>query len=96
MCDRQLETAKAGIGLQLRFAQGCLAVTALGSDEHLESMARSPSRLQFCGLASNRVRFIQFSGIEKNPSEIVLRYGRQRVEFHRLRAWRSASSNRPR
>ena len=61
MCHRQLEPAKAGIGLQLRFAQGRLAVTALGSDEHLESMGAGPGRLQFSGLASNSVCFIQFS-----------------------------------
>ena len=77
MCHRQLESAKAGIGLQLRFAQGRLAVTALGSDEHLPSMAASPSRLQFCGLARNRVCFIEFSSIEKNASQIALRYSQK-------------------
>src|SRR5262245_49781461 len=84
MCNSQFESAEAGIGLHLSFAQGCLTVTALGRYEHLESMGARPGRLQFSGLASNRLRFIQFSSIEKNASEIALRYCRQRIEFHRL------------
>ena len=75
MCHRQLEPAKAGIGLQLRFAQGGFAVAALGSNEHLEPMTASTTRLQFSGLASNRVCFVQFSSIVKNASEIALRNG---------------------
>src|SRR5574338_44058 len=84
MCHSQLEPPKAGVGLQLRFAQGCFAVPALGGDEHLEAMTACTSRLQVSGFAGNRVCFLQFSSIEKDASEIALRDSRQRVEFYRL------------
>jgi hypothetical protein len=47
-------------------------------------MTGSTGRLQVCGPACGRICFIQFSGIEKDASQIALRYGRQRVEFHRM------------
>src|SRR5262249_54979304 len=78
------ETAITFVGFQLCFAQGRLAVTALGSDEYLPSTIASTGRLQLCGLASSRVCLIEFSGIEKNASQIGLGYSRQRVEFHSL------------
>src|SRR4030095_3309583 len=74
MCHRQLEPAKAGIGLQLSFTQGCVTVATLGSDKYLPSMISSTGRLQLSGLACSFVCFIQFSGIKKNASEIALRY----------------------
>jgi hypothetical protein len=39
-------------------------------------MTSGPGWLQLSGLTRNRVRFIQFSGIEKNASQIAVRYGR--------------------
>jgi hypothetical protein len=82
--DGEFETAITFVRFQLRFTQGRLAVAALGGDEYLPSMTGSTGRLQVCGPACGRICLIQFSGIEKNASQIAVRCSRQRVEFHRL------------
>ena len=77
--------AKAFVRLELRFAQGCLAVAALNSDEHLPSMTGSSD--DGCNSATLRPAASassSFPAIEKDSRQVELRRNRQRVEFHRL------------
>ncbi len=82
--DCEFEKTITFVGFQLSFTESRFAITALGSDEYLPSMIGNRGRLQLNGLACSRVCLIQFSGIEKNASQVVLRKGRQRVEFRGL------------
>src|SRR5262249_36766568 len=84
LSDREFETPITFVWFQLRFTQGRRAVPSLGGDEYLPSTIGSAGRLQLGGLACNRICLIKFSGIEKNASQIGLRYNSQRVEFHPL------------
>ena len=96
--DREFETAKAVIRLQLRFAQGRLAVAALGSDRAPAiDDCEAPAGCNSAALRASRVCFIQFSGKEKNSRQIDLASTAERGSSSTAwRACRSASSIRPR
>src|ERR1700736_1316678 len=82
--ERELETAIAWVGLQLRFAQRHLAVAALDCDQHLPTMTGSSAWLQLCPFTRNRVGLIEFALKPKNTGETVRRRIRARIKFHCL------------
>src|SRR4029077_2393321 len=84
MGKRELETVKRSVRFQLCFAQRGLAVVSLHRHEYLPPVTGRRRRLQLRHFASTRLRFIKFSGNEKDPSEIKLSRDRQRIEFHCL------------
>jgi hypothetical protein len=66
--EGELETAIAFIGLELRFSQRRLTITALDRDEHLVAMIASSGWLQLRCFACYRVCLVQFSRDEKDAT----------------------------
>src|SRR6266567_766640 len=84
MCQRELETPIAWVGLELSLPQRHLAITVLDCDQHLESMTGSSGRLQLRGSAPSCIRLVEFSADEKNASQIILWRIGKRIQIHCL------------